>query len=262
MFHRQWRVSAPLVVLIVLFAASTAFCDLSWESEKVTNNVPGQEDGTTIQKNYYTSNASRVEMGDGTVMIMDFQKMMMYRLNTEERTYSEVNLSEMGVPRDMPAEDRERMKKMMGDLMLSFSVTPTDETKTIEGYKCRKYLVSFMRVNSEYWLSKDVNGYDELKKIGAGLSKYYRQNPMLQQLDITGMMDKLDGFPVMTKTEIMEGSMTTVLKKVDVKALSPDLFTVPAGYTLQKAEPQQQGQGRMPPSQPPQSSQPQPRRGY
>lgn len=242
MLGRQWKVSLSLAVFILLFVSSTAFCDLMWESEKETTNVPGQQDGITTQRNYYTSNASRVETGDGTVMIMDFDKMMMYRLNTSAKTYSEVNLNDMGAPPNMPPEQKEQMKKMMAGLMASFQVTPTDETQTIEGYQCRKYLVAFMRVNSEYWLSKDVKGYDELKKIGARLSKYYAQNPMLQQMDMAGMMDKLDGFPVMTTTQIMGGSMKTVLKKVEVKPLSPDLFKVPAGYTLQKEEPRQQGQ--------------------
>jgi hypothetical protein len=244
MFNRQWKVSLPLAVFILLFVSSTAFCDLMWESEKETTNVPGQQDGITTQKNFYSSNASRVETGDGTVMIMNFDKMMMYRLNSEKRTYTEVNMSDMGMPQNVPDEQKEQMKKMMGSLMQSFQVTPTDETQTIEGYKCRKYLVSFMRVNSEYWISKDVKGYDELKKVGARLSKYYAQNPMLQQMDVAGMMDKLDGFPVMTITKIMGGSMKTVLKKVDMKPLSPDLFMVPKDFTLTKEEPPQQGQGQ------------------
>ncbi len=251
MVSRKWKFSLPLAILVFFLFSSSAFCDITWESEKVLRGVPGQPDGTRVQKNYYTSNASRIEMGDGTVMIMDFDSMNMFRLNTRDKTYTQVNLSETGSPGQMPREERQKMDKMMGEMMQSFQVTPTNDTKTIAGYPCRKYLISFMQVRSEYWLSKDVRGYDELKSIGDRMSKYYAKNPMLKQMDVAGMMDKLDGFPVMTVTQMMKGTVTTTLRKVEVGSLSPDLFQVPADYTLKQEQDQSQTpQGPQRPSAP------------
>ncbi len=236
MISKRWKFSLPLAILVLFLFSSTAFCDIYWESEKALRGVPGQRDGTRIQRNYYTSNASRIEMGDGTAMIMDFDSMIMYRLNTKDKTYSQMSLNDMGMPPDMPREDRQKMNQMMGEMMQSFQVTPTNETRNISGYECRKYMVSFMKVNSEYWLSKDVKGYDELRQIGEKMTRYYSKNPMLKQMDVAGMMDKLDGFPVRTVTQMMGGTVTTTLKTVEVKPLSPSLFQVPADYTLKQEQ--------------------------
>ncbi len=186
-----------------------------------------------ITKHYYTSKASRIDLADGKVMIMDFDKKLVYRLDPAAKTYQEMNMDEMAGSKqmaNMPAEQR----KMMESMMQSMQVTPTNETKTINGYKCTKYLVSFMMMNGEYWLSKDVKGYEELKGIGEKMAKSFEGNPMLKQMNIAAMMDKLDGFPVQTVTQVMGGTITNTLVKIEKKSLSDDLFKVPAGYTSQQ----------------------------
>jgi hypothetical protein len=232
--HKRWLLLA--VMSAFLFGASGAHADLYWESEQVTKGAPGQADGTRIVKNYYTSRASRIETGDCKVMIMDLDKMTMVHLNPADKTYTESNMEEFGGPRNMPGMDKAQQKKMMESMMQSMQVTPTNETKTINGYKCRKHMVSVMMVNSEYWLSKDVKGYEELKAIGAKMAKSFEKNPMLKQMNIAGMMDKLDGFPVQTVSQVMRGTITNTLVKIEKKSLGDDLFKVPAGYTMKKMQ--------------------------
>jgi hypothetical protein len=232
--HKRW--SLLVVMSAFLFGASVAHADLYWESEQVTKGAPGQADGTKVVKNYYTSHASRIEMGNGKVMIMDLDKRTMLHLNPADKTYTETDMEEMAGPRNMPGVDKAQQKKMMESMMQSMQVTPTNETKTINGYKCRKYLVSVMMVNSEYWLSKDVKGYEELKAIGEKMAKSFESNPMLKQMNIAGMMDKLDGFPVQVVSQVMGGTITNTLVKIEKKSLSDDLFKVPAGYTMKKTQ--------------------------
>jgi hypothetical protein len=62
------------------------------------------------------------------------------------------------------------------------------------------------------------------------MAKSFENNPMLKQMNIAAMMDKLDGFPVQTVTQVMGGTITNTLVKVEKKSLSSDLFQVPAGY--------------------------------
>ena len=79
-----------------------------------------------------------------------------------------------GVPnieiQDMPANNKQKMAEMMGAMLAiqaiqAIQITPTDELKTIEGYHCRKYNVNLAIINGEYWVSKDVKGYRELKAL-------------------------------------------------------------------------------------------------
>jgi hypothetical protein len=115
-------------------------------------------------------------------------------------------------------------------------VTPTQETRQIAGYNCQKYLVSGMMMNSDYWLSKDVKGYEEVKEIGKKVSALFDENPMMKQMNIAGMMGQLDGFPVQTVMNIMKGTSTTTLKKIEKKSLDKSLFSVPEGYTQEQSK--------------------------
>jgi hypothetical protein len=44
----------------------------------------------------------------------------------------------------------------------------------------------------------------------------------------------LDGYPVMTTTYIMGGSITNMLTKAERRKLDPEEFKVPAEYTLRR----------------------------
>lgn len=217
-----------LMVFSALLLVSTAHADLYWENENVSTGVPHQQNGTTLQQNYFTANASRIEMGDGKVIISDYKSMNIYNLDTKAKTYSVVNMNEFGMPK-MSGPEREQMGKMMGSMM-AIQVTPTNETKTIAGYKCRKTNMSMAMVQGEYWVSKDVKGYEELRAIGAKLAAIMDKNPMLRQMNVAGMIEKLDGFPVQTTNKVMGGTIVSTLKKVEQKSLDPSLFVVPKDY--------------------------------
>jgi hypothetical protein len=153
MFKSKWQL---VLVTLSLIGVSVAR-RLYWESEQMTKGVKGQPPGPSIMKSYYTDKASRIELPDGKIMIMEYDKKLVYRLDPAAKTYSQMDMNEMAGSKkmaNMPAEQR----KMMESMMQSMQITPTEETKVINGYKCKKYMVSFMMMNGEYWLSKDVKG--------------------------------------------------------------------------------------------------------
>jgi mannose/fructose/N-acetylgalactosamine-specific phosphotransferase system component IIB len=210
-----------------------AHADLYWETEVVSGgmpeglpkNLPKQvldqmmeqfKAKTETTKNYLTSYASRTETG-GMIIIMEFDTMTMYQLDPRAKTYTKINImSEMG--------------QMAEEMMKDMKVTPTNETKEIAGYKCKKYNVTVMDMKSERWLSKDVKGYKEFKAIN---EKIYKKHPKLRQMNMGGMSGK-EGFPVQTVSNMMGMKTTTTLKKIDKKSLSKNLFKVPGGYKLKE----------------------------
>jgi len=235
---KRFKLCLPLLSLFVLISSTAAQAGIYWESEVTTKGMPNRPDGTTIEKCYYTSGACRIEPGNGQIMIMNFDTMSMYQLDTASKTYRETKLNELADK--MPKMDPEAQKKIMGSAFESMQVTPTEETRTIEGYKCRKYEVSVMSMKSEYWVAKDVAGYEELKAIGERMAKSFEANPMLRQMNTTGIMNKVQGFPVQVVNHVMGGQTIRTLKKIEKENLSEDLFKVPGDYTLkQTTRPQQ-----------------------
>ncbi|MEM5786595.1 MAG: DUF4412 domain-containing protein [Syntrophobacteraceae bacterium] len=221
-----------IILLPAIFAAPAARADIYWENENISQGIPGQKDGVTLQKNYFTATAARIETGDGKILITDYDTMMLYNLNPADKTYSVIDLNQpIGVPPKMSGPDKERMGKMMGQMM-QIRITPTDEIKTIQGYKCRKYLADIAMVQGIYWVSKDVKGYQELRAIGAKLASAAERNPMLRQMNVAAMVEKLDGFPVQAVNSVMGGTITSTLKKAEQKKLEPALFKVPRNYVM------------------------------
>lgn len=232
---RKLNFTVSLTAVLVLLMSSIVSADLYWEIEQVTAGMPMQPGNKEIIKNYLSDNASRVETEDG-ITITDFNNSMVYTLNPESKTYTKVNMKEMAsqMSSQMASQtgdpESQEMMGMMKQMMGSMKVTPTDETKEIAGYTCKKLIVSFMMMNTEYWVSKDVPGYKYYKKLGKKGAAVVAGNPMQEQMK--GMMDKMDGFPVKTVTKMMGGSNTMTLQKISEKSLNKSLFEVPKGYKL------------------------------
>ena len=150
------------------------------------------------------------------IIILEFHTMTMYQLNPKEKTYIKVTRTEMEQMTEGMTEDTQ--------------VTPTNVTKKIAGYKCRKYKLTTMGVESEHWLSKDVKGYKEYRAIN---EKMLKKNPKLRKMNIAGTWGK-EGFPVKTMRDMMGMKMTSTLKKIEKKSLRKDLFKVPRGYQLKE----------------------------
>jgi hypothetical protein len=220
----------PLLSLFAILLSTTAQAGIYWESEVTTKGIPNRPDATSMQKHYFTLQASRTESSNGQVTIMNFDTMTVYHLDPASKTYRETKLNELA---DKMSKMDEAHKKMMG-MSEGIQVTPTEETKTIEGYKCKKFDVSAMSMKSEYWVTKDVEVYDELKAIWARLAKSFEANPMLSQMNVMGVMNKMQGFPIQTVTQVMGGQTISTVKKIEKKNPSEDLFKVPQGYTLKE----------------------------
>jgi len=217
-------------VVLCLMTSSAAMADIYWESDQETKGMPGRPDETNVIKTYLTAYASRTER-EGQITIMNFDTKIMYHINPQAKTYQQINMAEMGKPPEIKGEKSQAQQQMMKNMMGNIQVTPTEETRQIAGYNCHKYLVSGMMMNSDYWLSKDVKGYEEIKEIGKKIAGIFDENPMMKQMNIAGMMSQLDGFPVQMIMNIMKGTSTTTLKKIEKKSLDKSLFSVPEGYT-------------------------------
>jgi len=231
MKKRKWVWCLFPTLMFFLAISPSAYSDLYWECVVVTGGAPEGlpkdlpkevrdqmldqfKPRTETAKYYLTAYASRSETND-MIMIVEFDTMTMYQINLNDKTYTKVSSTEM--------------EQMTAGMTEDMKVTPTNETKKISGYNCKKYKVTVMGLESEHWLSKDVKGYKEFKAIS---EKIYKKNKKLRQMHMIGMSYK-EGFPVKTVSNVMGMTTTSTLKKIEKKALSKELFKVPGEYKLQ-----------------------------
>lgn len=128
----------------------------------------------------------------------------------------------------------QRLARLRSALTISARVTPTDQTGSIDGYQCRRWLVEQhlgeQIITSELWLTSEIDlDYDLLHRA---------TRPTLLTLPggLAAMQElsRLQGVPVRT-TSIMKmyGAQTRAqsrLLAVETVRVAPAFFRPPAGY--------------------------------
>jgi len=232
------------VAFLLMVFSPVAYGDLYWESVEVRGGEPkglpklpeglpkgfpkdlpkppprpdmshSKNSGPETIKNYLTSYGSRIDTRDDITIIL-FDDLTIYQLDPSTKTYVKINMAEM----------EKSMGPMAKQMAEDTKVAATGETKTIKGFKCEKYIMTFMGVENVQWLSKDVTGYDEYEKIS---SKIMKDSPQFRRMGLSGNLAG-KGFPVKMESGVMGMTTTTTLQKIEKTSLNKDLFKVPEGY--------------------------------
>jgi hypothetical protein len=218
-----------VVTVIGVMTASSTRADVYWESIQKSQSLPGKPDETKPVRQYLCASATRME-NDNQITIVDFDGMKIYHITPSDKTYTEMNIASMGAIPNMDGQGKEMLSGIMKQMMGTVKVAATQEKKTIGGYHCQKYQVGIMGTSGDYWLSKAVPGYDEIKEISRKAAKAFESNPLLRQSNIMAIMGELDGFPVETDIQLMGGRIITTVTKIETRVLDPKLFKTPDGY--------------------------------
>jgi hypothetical protein len=231
--------AAPVILLAMalVFSPALAHADHLIKGKKHTDafSMMGQsqpeknEDMTT----WLGKDKMRQDVGDVTTLIrLDNNKM--YIINHADKTYSEMNL-----PFDLEEMMPPEAKQMLDAMDISSSVTDTGETKTINGWNCKKYLVEIsvsmmgmdMPITMDMWTSKDL-GVD-MKEFKDLYTKTLAANPMFQ--DFIEDFDKMEGYPVLTEftMDVMgaQQKYTEQVTSVENKSAPAGTYELPEGYT-------------------------------
>ncbi len=100
------------------------------------------------------------------------------------------------------------------------SVSPTQESKQINGYKCEKWIIISSLGVYNVWITKDIDIDWSMYK------EFFKTSVEIQALAQQGVK----GFPMLTETG--NGSNATSVETVSAQAVSSNTFTVPAEYKL------------------------------
>lgn len=212
-------------------------------------NQPAKD---AIEEVWLTENGFRTSSEDNT-MIMMFDKQKMIMIDHKEKTYTEMpmNFNEMisNAAKEEGAEDenaeqyQEAMHGMMQGMMkMEVTVQPTSESKVINGWKCKKYIMTMNmftgKNTSEIWATEDIKIDPNLyAKFSAAIST---ANPLMQNMTGSVMeeMKKIKGVQVLSIStqNVMNQKVSSSTELLDFKTgNAPDnLFQIPAGYKKAK----------------------------
>lgn len=226
--------SVIFVSLILLFVLSMAFTPASAQADQVIKakkhtdafsmmgqSQPAKDEEVTT---WLGKNMMRRDEG-GITTLVRYDRNKIYWIDHNKKTYSEIDL-----PLDMEAILPPQAKQMFDQMEVSSSVTDTGETKTINNWKCKKYLVEMtvdmmgfsMPMKMDFWASKDLGIDEDLYK------KFYAEtlslNPMFQ--DIVEEFKKIEGYPVRTDFSM---DMMGAQQKYWEEVVSVEKMNAPAG---------------------------------
>jgi Domain of unknown function (DUF4412) len=227
---KRFSLYVCIFTLLIAWTPCT-LADFYWESQVTSSGMPGGQDKDEITKTYMKDGAMRTESSDG-IMIMDMENGLIYQIDNVKKTYSELNLATMF---SGDSEAQQFMANMMKSMAEDIKIEKMDETKKISGYKCTKYVVTIMGMQSEQWVTKDVKGYTELQKSSKKYLEKFKDNPMVKNMIGNPAFDKVDGFPIQTVSQMGNIKTMSTVTKIEKKSFGDKLLKPPAGYT--KVEP-------------------------
>jgi hypothetical protein len=197
-------------------------------------------DASWTSTEYYSKNAMRA--GGSEIKDMEFiyrfDSQKVIHINHYNKTYSETTRQEMQESANQRSaklaanpKQMEAMRKMMGPMPTSITVTPEGPGERIAGYPTQKYLIrGFME--GEIWAAPDVKlpaAYYDLMKAAMPST-----NPLFDMKALYEEMKKIQGFPLkeittmkMMNTEIKITKIVTSIEKGPVPA---SVFEAPTGY--------------------------------
>jgi hypothetical protein len=232
-----FRCSAVLIIIALVFSPFLANADHMIKGKKHTDafSMMGQSQPEKDEEmtTWLGKNKMRQDVGEVTTLIR-LDKDKMYIINHSDKTYSEIDLP-FDMEEILPAE----AKQMLDTMDISSSITDTGETKTINDWNCKKYLVEIsvsmmgmaMPIKMDMWTSKDLGvNLNEFKEL---YTKTLAANPMFKGL--IQEFEKMDGYPVLTEFSMdMMGTQQKYKEEVvsvEKKGAPAGTYELPEGYT-------------------------------
>jgi hypothetical protein len=229
-----------LLAVSLIWARSAAAQGIYWE---VTTSSPGSSH--TAQA-YAVPKMLKVVGDDGNAMILRGDREKLITTDAARRAYSEFTFAELEASakatqakmeqqlKHLDPGQRTQIEQVLRDQGAAgigkapaVDVKKTNETKTVNGYRCTKWVATSRgKTVLVAWTTDHLKGFDKLHD---DWMSYQRRFASLSgTLSASAVArTKIDGFPMETEA----GSVKTVVTKVEPRAIPASEFEVPAGYT-------------------------------
>jgi hypothetical protein len=190
---------------------------------------------------------ARMEMDTAAVLI-DLANDKMFILDHNQQEYVKLSIGSMNeifesMGLDTADQQAAAAIAMMQNMMagMSMTVTPTEESREVQGYNCTKYEVALdlktTQVNSEVWATQDLKvdmpTYFKLTHSMIAMFPFFQEAMTEWQ--------KIKGVPVLTVTDMqMQGTSTkTTTELLEVKQADPPpgTYKLPEDYKETEVNP-------------------------
>ncbi len=170
-------------------------------------------------------------------VLIRLDKSTVYVIDNDKKSYSEIPFTLFESAGSAP--QMEGLPDFVVNMMkMTASVTPTDETKTIGKYNCKKYIQklenSMMKSETNLWVTKDipVNVTLYKKYLTAILASSAGMKQMLG--DLSKELNKIDGVYVYSSTvsTVMNNQLKSTTEIIEIKedTAPAETYEIPAKY--------------------------------
>ncbi len=245
---RPFKTTAIRAVILALIFGTGVFplagaqkakpADQDFTLHETTTSSGSIGGGRTISStNYFSRNAMKRTAPDGNDTIIRIDEGRIITINHRTKTYSSATIQELNQMLEKTtaevAENKEQleaMRKMMGQMMNSFTVTKIGSGEPIAGFKTEKYAVRGI-LEMEIWAAPELKVpelyYDALKMS-------VRPNPIFDARKMYDEFKKINGMTMKTvavmKMMEMDIRTETVVTSVERTPIPASTFDIPAGY--------------------------------
>jgi hypothetical protein len=193
------------------------------------------------QTTWLTANGIRNDNDEQSVIIRS-DKNVVTLLDHKQKTYREIPLDFSAMAKNATGgneKESEEMQKMMSNMMkFKLTVTPTNDTKKINSWNCKKYLQQMETPmgpsTTEVWACEDIKVNFELySKLAVTM---FAQMPGMKEnmAEITKEVKKIKGVSVLSNTSMsmMGKIMKTSSELLEVKEENAPagILNIPPGY--------------------------------
>ena len=195
-----------------------------------SNQKSSNDDGTT----WISKNKMRQNDGGATSIIIRLDKNKVFILNHVDKTYSEMDL-----PLKLEENLTPEAKQITQVMEISSSVTETQETRVIKGWKSQKFSADIsisimgmdMPMTMEIWASKETG--INLKTFRKFYAVLLSMNPFTK--DLVEEFKKIEGYPVLTKISMQVKGVETKSQEevitVEENRAPRGTYDIPSDYT-------------------------------
>ncbi|MCX7704115.1 MAG: DUF4412 domain-containing protein [Planctomycetota bacterium] len=252
------KVSFISITLLLLFIP-TATLIANYEITQESNGLIGDKKQTRTQKLLLKGDKMKlVDEEAGFECIVRLDKRLMWEVNKKEKKCVETQFSYFEQLREereetrlkiirqlnerLPALQRKDAAAKLGYIVeenelvrekLTIQLLDTGETKEINGFPCRHYILKEdLRVVVDVWTTDKV-------EIPDTVIRFYRESGMLSA-EVKNELDKIKGFPIKIELHFdlrtIEVAVEAKVTKIETKNLDEKEFDLPEDVTIEKVQ--------------------------
>jgi hypothetical protein len=235
------RRATLFLALVLLAAAAGADTLFTVRSHTDAFQVAGQKQPAKDSQVKIWIAGDKMRRDDGEQsMIVRMDRSLLYMVNHETRTYSELPLP-IDLKKMMPKGSEAMADQIANGMKLTVQVTPRTETRKVNQWNAKRYDVAIqsamgMKISSTLWVSKEIDGYLPLNRLSATLASLQPGSTAWVK-----ELEKIDGYPVLQESSVdalgAKFGTREELLAVEDKAAPAGAFEPPAGYTAKSYNP-------------------------